>query len=285
MSYPDKLMLTDFTMKQIILLIDICIAATLLSIEKSAALNLTQNAEIYHNTIQKKEKKKGKNETATATPLQDLKDIPKVTFIANDPCAPENRVSRGMPWEETESEEVILPGGVAAVIPEPLPSIGDLSVFDYKAAVSVAFEGMRLIYGPMPDEEARQFEQTWAPLFNYPTQEIIDYLNRLNPLISQFLAARESYLRTLASIQLVMLDAATAVEWDDPDAFHTALFEAKMHTSGLESLNAAMQELANRIQQLGNPPNPNDAKCEAYNRYRRVFQKEEEELYLGETRL
>ncbi len=283
MSYPDKLMLTDFTMKQIILLIDICIAATLLSIEKSAALNLTQNAEIYHNTIQKKEKKKGKNETATATPLQDLKDIPKVTFIANDPCAPENRVSRGMPWEETESEEVILPGGVAAVIPEPLPSIGDLSVFDYKAAVSVAFEGMRLIYGPMPDEEARQFEQTWAPLFNYPTQEIIDYLNRLNPLISQFLAARESYLRTLASIQLVMLDAATAVEWDDPDAFHTALFEAKMHTSGLESLNAAMQELANRIQQLGNPPNPNDAKCEAYNRYRRVFQKEEEELYLGET--
>ena len=188
-----------------------------------------------------------------------------------------------MPWEETGLDVIKPLGDVEPIIPEPLPSITHLSEFDYKAAVTVAFEGMRLIYGPMPDEEARQFEKTWAPLYNYPTQEIIDYLNRLNPLISQFLAARESYLRTLGAVQMVMLDAATAVEWDDQEAFHAALFEAKLHTTGLESLNAAMQVLADRIQQLGNPPNPNDARCEANNRYRRVFQQEEEEISLGES--
>ena len=220
---------------------------------------------------------------ATANVYQDFKDIPKVTFTATDPCAPNNLVSDGMPWEETSMKELKLENSIVPIIPEPLPSIQYLVEFDYKAAVSVAFEGLRLIYGPMPEEEARQFEQIWSPLFNYPTQQIIDYLNKLNPLIGQFLAARESYMRTYAAVQLVMLDAATAVEWDDQEAFNSALFEAKLHNSSLEALNAAMQELANRIQQLGNPPNPNDAKCEAYTRYRRIFQKDEEEVFLGET--
>ena len=275
---------TDLTMKRTILFILISVAAASLPTEMAAALNEYRNMEVHLNSSQqKKEKKKGKKGAVTTPPLQDLKDIPRVTFTAADPCAPGNQVTEGMPWEKTNPKEIKLTGGVEPMIPEPLPSITHLSAFDYKAALSVAFEGMRLIYGPMPEEEGRQFEQTWAPLFNYPTQEIIDYLNRLNPLISQFLAARESYLRTLAAVQLVMLDAATAVDWDDQEAFHAALFEAKMHTTGLESLNAAMQELANRIQQLGNPPNPNDAKCEAYNRYRRIFQKDAEDVYLGES--
>ncbi len=271
-------------MKKTIIFILISIAAASLPIEMAAALNEHRNMEVQTNiSLQKKEKKKEKKETITTPPLQDLKDIPRVTFTAANPCAPGNLVTSGMPWEETGLDEIKPLGDVEPIIPEPLPSITHLSEFDYKAAVTVAFEGMRLIYGPMPDEEARQFEKTWAPLYNYPTQEIIDYLNRLNPLISQFLAARESYLRTLGAVQMVMLDAATAVEWDDQEAFHAALFEAKLHTTGLESLNAAMQVLADRIQQLGNPPNPNDARCEANNRYRRVFQQEEEEISLGES--
>ena len=271
-------------MKRTFLFVLIVLAAHTLPIEMAASLNEYRNIEDHFSTIkQKKEKKKGKKETEKTLPLQNLKEIPRVTFTATDPCAPGNLVTKGLPWEETTKKEIKLEGGIVPLIPEPLPSIGHLSAFDYKAALSVAFEGMRLIYGPMPEEEARQFELTWAPLFNYPTQEILDYLNQLNPLLSQFLATRESYLRTLAAVQLVMLDAATAVEWDDQEAFNAALFEAKMHTSGLESLNAAMQELANHIQQLGNPPNPNDAKCEAYNRYRRIFQKEAEDAYLGES--
>lgn len=275
---------TNHMMKKTILFILISVALGSLPSEMVAGLNEYRNMEVYLNiSPQKKEKKKGKKETAKTLPMHDLKDIPRVTFTATDPCAPGNLVTDGMPWEETGLVEIKQTGGVEPIIPEPLPSITYLSEFDYKAGVTVAFEGMRLIYGPMPEEEARQFEQIWAPLYNYPTQEILDYLYRLNPLISQFLAARESYLRTLASVQLVMLDAATAVDWDDPEAFHAAVFEAKLHTTGLESLNAAMQVLADRIQQLGNPPNPNDARCDAYNRYRRVFQQEEEEISVGES--
>ena len=201
----------------------------------------------------------------------------------DDPCAPKNFVTKGMPWDETKTDEIKLDNGITPLIPEPLPSIENLSLFDYKAAVSVAFEGLRLVYGTLPEDQAKKFEQAWAPIFDYPSQPIIDYLNKLNPLISQFLAVRETYLRTFAAVQLVMLDAATAVEWDDQEAFNSAVFEANLHNSSLESLNAAMLELANRIEQLGNPPNPFDAKCEANRRYRRIFEDDEEEVYLGET--
>jgi len=210
------------------------------------------------------------NTTIPKSPaLDNLKDIPVVKFTASDPCASNNQVQDGLPWEQTKIGTIKLPEGVEPVIPESLPDINKLSKFSYNAAVSVAFEGMRLIYGPMPDNEARKFEQTWASLFDYPSDEIIQYLNKLNPLISQFLAVRESYMRSLSAIQLIMLDAATAVEFNEQDAFNSAINEANMHTAALVTLDASMKELANRIQRLGNPPNPNDAKCEANKRYRK----------------
>lgn len=248
--------------------------------------SVASNVAVNHTSTQQQtvNNKKGKKAKVTNPPsLNDLKNIPEVKFIATDPCNPANHNPNGLPWEEIVLEELNSPEKIDPTIPDPLPDIDHISGFDYNTAVSVAFEGMRLIYGPMPDEEARNFEQAWAPLFDYPSQEIIGYLNRLNPLISQFLAARESYMRCLSSTQLIMLDAATAVEWDDPNAFHAAIGEAQMHTLAMQSLGAAMEELANRIQRLGNPPNPNNIKCEARKRYNRAFQTEEEEIYLGES--
>ena len=264
------------------------IIAKIDSFEKSVdkILGTESNSGSGNNTVNKPDDKKTNNpgkpvnngqttKTTTTTPTSkppastDLKAIPEVKFTATDPCAPNNQVQAGLPWEQTKAGNIKLPAGVVTVIPESLPDINSLSKFSYNAAVSVAFEGMRLIYGPMPDKEAKKFEQTWAPLFDYPTSEIISYLNKLNPLINQFLAVRESYMRSLSAIQLVMLDAATAVDFDDRLAFESAISESNMHTAALLSLDASMKELANRIQSLGNPPNPNDAKCEANRRYRK----------------
>ena len=142
-----------------------------------------------------------------AVPVQKGR-IPEVKFTSIDPCAPQNMVSEGTPWEPSSAKILNqLPSGIEAVIPPPIPDLDKLSDFNYHAAVSVAFEGMRLIYGAMPDEEARKFEAVWAPLFDFPTQEIIDYLNRLNPLISQFLAVREVYVSNLQAVTMVLLDA------------------------------------------------------------------------------
>lgn len=209
--------------------------------------------------------------------------IPEVKFSSTDPCAPQNKVSEGTPWETTTGKTSSkLPSGIEAVIPPPIPDLEKLSDFNYHAAVSVAFEGMRLIYGAMPDEEARKFEAVWAPLFDFPTQEIIDYLNRLNPLISQFLAVREVYVSNLQAVTMVLLDAGYAVELDDQKAWEKAMNEAGFHGSAFSLLEKAMTVLAGKIEALGNPPNPADAKCAAAENYKRMLPKMEKKGDLGE---
>lgn len=209
--------------------------------------------------------------------------IPEVSFSATDPCAPKNEVSIGTPWEKNpsrKSAEVL--SGIDAVIPPPIPDLDELSKFNYNAAVSMAFEGMRLIYGNMPDEEAKKFEAIWSPLFDFPTKDIIDYLNKLNPLISQFLAARESYVGNLNAITMTLLDAGYAVELDDQESWEKIMNEASFYGSAFPILEKAMMVLAERIEALGNPPNPIEAKCAAAENYKRMLPKKEQSGDIGE---
>ncbi len=211
--------------------------------------------------------------------------IPEVKFSATDPCDPENRED-GMPWEQPGNESGSnFPAGVPTIVPPVIPKLKDLSAFNYNAAVSIAFEGMRLVYGPLPDDEAEKFEAAWAPLFDYPTQDIIDYLNKLNPILSQFLSWREAYIRTLNDIQFLLFDAAMAVEIEDRYAWEAIMAEAAVYASVIKTLDASMQKLASQLESLGNPPNPLEAKCEAAERYRRMLQKEPVgECWLGKIK-
>lgn len=209
--------------------------------------------------------------------------IPEVKFSSTDPCAPQNQILEGTPWEPVTAKTAgQLPPGIEAVIPPPIPDLDRLSDFNYHAAVSVAFEGMRLIYGAMPDEEAGKFEAIWAPLFDFPTQEIIDYLNRLNPLIGQFLAVREVYVSNLQAVTMVLLDAGYAVELDDQAAWEKAMNEAGFHGSAFHLLENAMMVLAGKIEELGNPPSPVSAKCAAVENYKRMLPRMEKRGDLGE---
>ena len=207
--------------------------------------------------------------------------VPSGPFNADDPFDKVNNRTAGTPWEQVSAPPVELPEGVKAVIPEPLPDIDKISAIDYNTAVSTAFESLRLIYGDMSEQEAGQFLEMWAPLFDYPTQEIIDYLNKLNPLLSQFIVARETYMNSVENLQLLALDANEAVEWEDKEAFKSAMFQARLYGGTAKQLEAAMVEIANRIQALGNPPNPLQARAEARRRYNRAFPSKE--IYLGET--
>lgn len=210
-------------------------------------------------------------------------NIPKVKFLANDPCNASNKVTTGVPWETSASKpDITRLAGVEAVIPPPIPDLDKLSNFNYNAAVSLAFEGMRLVYGDMPDEEARKFEAIWSPLFDFPTQDIIDYLNQLNPLISQFLAAREVYVSNLNAITMILLDAGYAVELDDQDAWEKIMNEAGLYGSAFPILEKAMLVLAERIEALGNPPSPIDAKCAAAENYKRMLPQKEKAGDMGE---
>lgn len=214
----------------------------------------------------------------TIYPIQNIAEyeikkgnVPKVEFKLNDPCAPENQDKRGLPWEANVNETIELPDGINPAIPDVLPDYAELSKFSYNAAVSVAFEGMRLIYGHMPQEEYQKFEAIWQPLFDFPSQDIINYLNKLNPLIAEFLGAREAYMHRLSAMQIIYLDAALAVEDDDREAWDQVMSEGTVQANMMAALENSMKMLASKISDLGNPPNPMEAKCEAAKRYKRMF--------------
>jgi hypothetical protein len=204
------------------------------------------------------------------SPIIEKGNIPEVKFSATDPCAPGSD-KEGLPWQKGTNSKIDLPAGVNVITPPAIPDIKSLSQVSYNSAVSVAFEAMRLLYGPMPDDEARKFEAAWTPLFDFPTKEIVDYLNGLTPLVSNFLACRESYVRTINDMQMVMYDAALAIEDDEQIAWETIMAEAALYRSVLQSLEETMKKLALDIEVMGNPPDPNKAKCEARQRYNRFF--------------
>ena len=198
-------------------------------------------------------------------------NMPLAKFSSTDPCSPKNTGDDGMPWESQENSKIKLPEGVDAVIPPAIANLNNLSDIAYNSAVSSAFEGMSLIYGEMPEKEAKAFQAAWNPLFDFPAQEVIDYLNKLNPIVSQFLVCREAYARNMAAIQMVMLDAATAIEFDEQEIWESAISEASMYSSSLPPLENAMKQLIQRLETIGNPPNPVAAKCEARRRYNKMF--------------
>jgi hypothetical protein len=203
-------------------------------------------------------------------------NIPKLKFETSDPCK-NTAASEGTPWEVNGAEEVTkLSPGAEEITISQIPDINSISKLTYNSAVSSAFEALRLLYGTMPDAEYKEFESVWTPLFDYPDQKVIDYLNQLNPLILQFLSLRESYTRIIADMQLLLLDASYAVEAGEKAAWESIIYEAKINSLPLTSLENGMKNLAHKIEKLGNPPNPNEAKCDAVKRYKKMLTPEEQ---------
>ncbi|RPJ54868.1 MAG: tetratricopeptide repeat protein, partial [Acidobacteria bacterium] len=199
--------------------------------------------------------------------------VPTVHFQASDPCQGA-KTTMGLPWQTAKvNGPSTPPPGIPAATLAPFLDFNKLSAVQYNGAVSVAMEGMRLLYGEMSAEDEQKFQAAWAPLFDYPTPAMVDYLNKLNPLLGQFLAGREAFMRTAAAVNAAMYDAALGVAADTRDAYVDALARADRQGQVLRSLEAGLIQVAGQIQRLGNPPNPLAAKCEAQRRHQRTLEK------------
>lgn len=124
----------------------------------------------------------------------------------------------------------------------------------YAGAVSMAMEGMRLIYGAMSTEEENRFYAGWKPLFDYPCSEVADYLNRLNPMISEFLALREAMGAEIESYNAAVLVVTMAAAEDDTETVAGTMAELEITVAVMNTLQKQIQEVAGKIADLGNPP-------------------------------
>ena len=197
-------------------------------------------------------------------PLQASAPVPSIQFKADAPCAAGNVVSAGTPWQKSAASAGRIPSAQSggAILPAPL-QFDALLREQYAGAVSAAHEGMRLIYGPMSDADTASFEGIWAPLFDFPSPAIVNYLNTLNPLLLQFLAGREAMMRAAAAYEAAVLDASLAIAADQRTGWGDAMAVADQQAETMRALEAGLVEIARRVEALGNPPSPTDAKCGA----------------------
>lgn len=195
--------------------------------------------------------------------------VPAIAFKTDDPCAAGNQGTTGTPWQAVANtgEKTALPAAIGVTLPVPL-NFSSLSQLQFAGAVSAAHEGMRLLYSPMAEGDAQRFDQMWAPLFDAPSREVVDYLNTLNPVLAQFLAGREAMMRAAAGYEAALLDASLAVAAKQRIGWNGAMADAQQQAMLMLSLQSGLAALARKIEALGNPPNPFTAKCGARQRHK-----------------
>jgi hypothetical protein len=126
----------------------------------------------------------------------------------------------------------------------------------YGSAVSTAKEGMRLLQGPLSAEEQNAFDAKWAPYFDYPCSEVIDYFNKLNPLLARFLDARGGSNVALQALHKALAAAGGAGMENNPQAVATPFSAARLQKTALDGYQKAMAEAEAAIAALGPMPNP-----------------------------
>lgn len=225
-------------------------------------------------TVGTGQQKKGQTGRTTAAPVRPkpLESAPEPSMPAVVPYASAAQFERlSIPLEQFDearypaaerfAPEVapaplpVAPSRALAHIPENL-DINHLAPAAYNAVVVAAKEGMRLLLGPMEATDEERFEKTWAPLFEYPCQPVIEYFNRLNPLLNRFIETRSALNMALFQFNDAYETAIAAAGLQDDEAVQEAMEVVGIHRHAVAALDARLIETARAIEALGEPPDP-----------------------------
>ena len=129
-----------------------------------------------------------------------------VDFIAGITIAGKSEKNQGL--QPVKSRELELIGEkIPAAKPVPFLDINKITAAQWDGAVSAAMEGMRMVYGPMNQEQEKEFTDAWAPLRQTPFKEAVDYLNKFNPLLGEFLIYRTAVVQTGQLLEEAVMNA------------------------------------------------------------------------------
>ncbi|MFA5908334.1 MAG: hypothetical protein WC815_06135 [Vicinamibacterales bacterium] len=190
--------------------------------------------------------------------------VPTAKFTDDSVCDQSRWPTKDVPWQsQPGSPTPAAKADTAAASVAPPLDFGTVTSVQYGGAVSAAMESMRLVYGPLSPEDTARFEKKWAPLLDFPTIEIVTYLNRLNPLLGQFLVARSGYAAAANGLFVALHDGGLAMANGSEEGANDAWLQARAYRELMASYEARLKELVAAIEALGNPPSPYDLKCRA----------------------
>ncbi|GMV37704.1 MAG: hypothetical protein AMXMBFR61_22120 [Fimbriimonadales bacterium] len=149
--------------------------------------------------------------------------------------------------------------------------IRSMTEAQYTGLVSAVVEAMRLVYGEMSPQEDLAFSAQWAPFFDHPSPEAIEYLEKLLPLLDRYLQVRGALAEAVIAFDQAQLEAATCAGLGDDEGALEAVELGRLHMEAIKSLLAELESLRQEISALGDPPDPAAQKEEARRRFKSLL--------------
>ena len=153
--------------------------------------------------------------------------------------------------------------------PIPYLDINKITASQWDGSVAAAMEGMRLVYGPMNQTQEAEFMKAWAPLRQTPFKEAVDYMNKFNPLLGEFLVYRAAVVQSSQLLEEAVLNAGYAAEFDDPEGVRLYMDLASRYRNLLISREKRLEQIIKALSDLGNPPDGRALMAERQGKYKK----------------
>lgn len=137
-----------------------------------------------------------------------------------------------------------------------LPNVASLSPSDYAATVSWAMEACRRLYSPMTPVQTKAFEKAWGPAFGYPCPGLVAYLNKLIPLLREYLAGHGAMQEAALQFDEAWRAALVLKEYKSAEGVEEAIALAHQAKCQLVYLGTQREAVAKKIKDLGDLPDP-----------------------------
>jgi len=187
----------------------------------------------------------------------------------SDSAPASSATAAAWPTARSQSPQIALRAGL---------DINSLTATQFNGAVSAAMEAMRLVQEPMTPAETQKFEAKWAPLFNFPTAEAVDYFNKLNPLLDEFLRLRGLVVRGAMALDEGWLEAKYAAGYESERGARQAMAAVARQTEIMQSVQSRLAEVTRRIAAFGDPPDPLALRAAARKRHEEAVKSTREVL-------
>ncbi len=202
-------------------------------------------------------------------PRQEKTQIPGVQAQMDDPCGqiplPKGEEAAGPSNPSTSGADL-------GLLQTPLAqNVSKLTKSRYAAVVTAGRGAMEMLLGPLLPAKEKEFQAAWALMADYPSQKVVAYLDRLNPLLVEFLALTQSTESVLSALEEAKYEAEMAAAYESEKAAREAMKEVGDLTAQLKTLKVRMEQVSAQVSALGEPPNPLEDKCRARRRANKAF--------------
>ena len=206
---------------------------------------------------------------APPEPRPEKIQAPGVLARMDDPCG-QITLPEG---EETDTPSLPPPAPVdPGLLQTPLAqNINKLTRSRYAAIVTAGREAMEMLLGPLPPAKEKEFQAAWALMADYPSQKVVAYLDRLNPLLAEFLALTQACESLLAAYEQIRFEAEMAAAYEHEPGTREALEQAGLLAGELRTIKQRLEQVAAKVKALGDPPNPLEDKCRARKKARKAL--------------